>query len=133
MVSPLAPPSSADLYQLVLAASQGHHNCMCVLAEEGMYLCRVLPSACDRVHRDLLAFLQSHNLNVDRALSRCDQPRLEYVHHMKEQVPHLWSVIREPMEAYNKLSKPTAGVSNAIESFCNQMRDLGLDITFYPA
>lgn len=132
-VSPLAPPSAPDLYQLVLAASQEHHNCSCVLAEEGIYLCRVLPSACDRVHRDLLTFLRANKVNVDDALSQCDQPRLDFVSRMKEEVPHLWSVMLEPMEAYDRLNKATAVGSNAIESFCNQMRDLGLDIVFYPA
>lgn len=54
----LAPPSSPDLYQLMLACAKQEYNLAYVIAAEGVYICEINLRVCRPVMQDLLEFLR---------------------------------------------------------------------------
>lgn len=73
-----SPPSGADLFQLVLSAALGRHNCSVIVSAEGDYVCRASPAAARRLLDDVAQFYADVGAlgpdEIERALTDCRQP-----------------------------------------------------------
>jgi hypothetical protein len=123
----MAPPSDADLYQLLVASTKGEHNMSCVCAPEGIYFVSCTTRATRMFRHDMDVFFNSK----EHAMMDCKQPipsavdkRLKYLHLLLHQ-PKVW---------FSKICfKVETGVFDMVEKYIELVRkSLYITIEFYP-
>ena len=134
----IAPPSAADLYQLMLACAKHEHNLAYVVSAEGLYVCEMQPRACKRVMQDLRTFLHRNRYTEDEiasAVNGCEQPRGDVLDRHASAVPALHGLLRFPVHLYQTLTQDTSSDTRRtrIRTFQRGIRNrLGISIQFLP-
>lgn len=137
-----APPSYADLYQLMLAAAKGEHNCSFVVAPEGVYACSMAVDDSQRVLEEVRVFLRVNRYDEgasEGAIQLCEQPRLDLAARLRDQIPHLWALLHEPAQEYKALERAALDApgqrpcpAESARTFCQRVGSLGLRVQFLP-
>ena len=123
----IAPPSDADLYQLLVACTKGDHNLSCVCAPEGIYMASCTVRATRLFRHDMDRFFNS----VEYPMMDCKQPIDTAV---SKDLKYLHLLLHQPKSWFNAIC--FASKSNVVDmanEYIHLIQEaLYITIEFYP-